>query len=79
MEVAMAGGGIGTGQDKTVSLSSTQPVDIHLVASILQRSGIPYRTAQAFAQGSPVENAAERRAIASMFSDAIRQLMGGRR
>jgi hypothetical protein len=75
----MAGGGIGSGQDKPVSLSSTHPVDIHLLASILQRSGLSYRTAQAFAQGSPVENAAERRAIASMFSDAVRQLTGGRR
>jgi hypothetical protein len=74
----MAGGGVGSGQDKPVSLSSTQPVDIHLLASILQRSGIPYRTAQAFAQGGLVENAAERRAIASMFSDAIRQLSGSR-
>jgi hypothetical protein len=75
----MPGSGVGTGQDKPISLSSTQPVDVHLLASILQRSGISFRTAQAFAQGSPIENAAERRAIASTFSDALRQLTGGRR
>jgi hypothetical protein len=72
----MAGGGVGTGQ---VVISSTHPVDIHSLASLLQRSGISFQAAQAFALGNPIELATDRRALASMFSDAIDQLRAGRR
>ena len=75
----MAGAGVGSGQDKPVMLSSTHPVDIHSLASLLQRSGISFQAAQAFALGHPIELAADRRALASMFSDAIAQLRAGRR
>jgi hypothetical protein len=75
----MAGGGVGTGQDKPVTLSSLHPVEIHSLASLLQRSGISFQASQAFALGQPIERAADRRALASIFSDAIAQLRGGRR
>jgi len=75
----MAGAGVGTGQDKPVLISSTHPVDIHSLASLLQRSGLSFQAAQAFALGQPIELATDRRALASMFSDAIDQLRAGRR
>ena len=75
----MAGAGVGSGQDKPVMISSTYPVDIHSLASLLQRSGISFQAAQAFALGQPIELATDRRALASMFSDAIEQLRAGRR
>jgi hypothetical protein len=75
----MAGGGVGTGQDSPVIISSTHPVNIHSLASLLQRSGLSFQAAQAFALGQPIELAADRRALASMFSDAIAQLRAGRR
>jgi hypothetical protein len=75
----MAGAGVGSGQDKPVMISSTHPVDIHSLASLLQRSGISFQAAQAFALGNPIELATDRRALASMFSDAIDQLKAGRR
>ena len=75
----MAGAGVGSGQDKPVMISSTHPIDVHALASLLQRSGISYQAAQAFAQGQPIEFAPDRKALASLFSDAIAQLRSGRR
>jgi hypothetical protein len=75
----MAGAGVGSGQDKPVMLSTTHPVDIHSLASLIQRSGISFQAAQAFALGNPVELATDRRALASLFADAIAQLRSGRR
>jgi hypothetical protein len=75
----MAGAGVGSGQDQPVTLSSTHLVNIHSLASLLQRSGISFQSAQAFAQGQPIELAADRRALASILSDAIAQLRAGRR
>jgi hypothetical protein len=75
----MAGAGVGSGQDKPVLISLTHPVDIHSLTSLLQRSGISFQAAQAFALGQPIELATDRRALASLFSDAIAQLRGGRR
>ena len=75
----MAGAGVGSRQDKPVLISSTHPVDIHSLTSLLQRSGISFQAAQAFALGQPIELATDRRALASLFSDAIAQLRGGRR
>ena len=75
----MAGAGVGSGQDKPVMISSTHPVDIHSLSSLLQRSGISFQSAQAFALGRPIELAADRRALTSLFADAIEQLRAGRR
>jgi hypothetical protein len=59
-----------------LSLSLTHTVDVYQVTSVLQRSGVSYKGAQAFAQGLPVEQAADRKALASLFSNAIAQLQG---
>jgi hypothetical protein len=75
----MAGAGVGSGQDKPVLISSVHPVDMHVLVSVLQRSGISFQGAQDFARGNPVASSADRRALASMFSDALRQLSAGRR
>jgi hypothetical protein len=60
-------------------ISTTHPVDVHALASLLQRSGVSFQVAQAFALGQPIELATDRRALASLFSDAIAQLRSGRR
>jgi hypothetical protein len=75
----MAGGGVGTGQEKPVMISSTHQVDVHSLSSLLQRSGVSFQGAQSFALGNPIELASDRRALASLFSDAIQQLRTGRR
>jgi hypothetical protein len=69
----MAGGGVGTGQDKTI-LSSTFAVDVMAMTSSLQRYGVSYAGAQAFASGQPVASMADRKALASLFSDALAHL-----
>ena len=73
----MAGAGVGTGQDRTVLLSSNQVVNVFALASTLQRCGVSFAGAQAFAQGNPVASASDRKALASMFSDALAQLGNG--
>jgi len=75
----MAGAGVGTGQDQPVTISLTHSVDVHALTSVLQRSGVSFQAAQAFALGQPIDQAADRRALASLFSDAIAQLQGRRR
>jgi hypothetical protein len=75
----MAGAGVGSGQDKPVTISVTYPVDIHALTSVLQRSGISFLAAQAFARGQPIDQVGDRQALASLFSDAIAQLQGRRR
>lgn len=72
----MAGAGVGSGQDRPVSISSTHAVNVNYLASSLQRFGVSFQGAQAFAQGEPVTTSADRRALASLFSDALRQLAG---
>jgi len=67
----MAGGGVGT---QPIFLSTTIAVDVHGLASILQRAGVSFQGAHAFAQGQPVSSLGDRRALASMFSDAVSQL-----
>jgi hypothetical protein len=75
----MAGAGVGSGQDKPVLISTTHRVDIHSLTSLLQSAGLSFQAAQAFALGNPIELATDRRALASLFSDAIGQLRSGRR
>lgn len=58
----------------TGRLSSTLAVDVHSLASTLQRFGVTLSGAQAFAQGNAVAGGADRKALASLFSDALRQL-----
>jgi len=70
----MAGGGVGTGQDYGGNLSMTHVVAVHALASALQRFGVSFAGAQAFAQGNTVASAADRRALASLFGDALSQL-----
>ena len=67
----MAGGGVGT---RNLVLSSTMPIDTLALAATLQRFGVTNIGAQAFAQGQPVASAADRKALASMFGDALGQL-----
>jgi hypothetical protein len=69
----MAGGGVGSGQDK-VLISSTFRVEVHALASSLQRFGVSARGAQEFAQGNGVTTELDRRALASLFADALNQL-----
>ena len=71
----MAGGGVGT---QPIFLSTTSAVDVHGLASILQRAGVSFQGAHAFAQGLPVASLGDRRALASMFSDAVSQLSAPR-
>ena len=71
----MAGGGVGT---QPIFLSTTIAVDVHVLASTLQRAGISFQGAHAFAQGLPVASLGDRRALASMFSDAMAQLRAAR-
>jgi hypothetical protein len=75
----MAGAGVGSGQDKSVSLSSAHPVDTHALASVLQKSGLSFQGSQAFAQGLLVASVADRKALASLFADALDQLRARRR
>ena len=66
----MAGGGFGP---RVVVLSTTKPVDGDMLG-FLQRFGVSYEGAQAFAKGNPVASLHDRRRLASMLSDAIKQL-----
>jgi hypothetical protein len=75
----MAGAGVGSGQDKPVSLSPTFTVDTHALASVLQKSGLSFQGSQAFAQGLPVASGADRKALAGLFADALSQLGTRRR
>jgi hypothetical protein len=68
----MAGGGVGSGP--WGQISSTYRVDVHALASSLQRFGVSAQGAQEFAQGKGVTNELDRRALASLFSDALNQL-----
>ena len=66
----MAGGGIGS----SVLLSSTSVFNVGSLAITLQRFGVSVAGAQAFAQGNPVASASDRKALASIVSDALKQL-----
>ena len=70
----MAGSGVGTGQDRVVLLSANEMVNVFALSSTLQRFGVSFAGAQAFAQGNAVASASDRKALASMFSDALAQL-----
>jgi len=70
----MAGAGVGT---LPVLISSTHLVDTHQLTSTLQRAGVSYQGAQAFALGNPVPSVSDRKALASLFADALRQLASG--
>ena len=48
-------------------------VDLHLVVSSLQRSGISYGGAQQFSQGQVVTNAADRLALAKVLSELLKR------
>jgi hypothetical protein len=50
------------------------PINTLALAATLQRFGVTNLGAQAFAQGQPVTSAADRKALASMFGDALGQL-----
>jgi hypothetical protein len=69
---SMPGGGVGSSQ--TIVLSTRYGVNVNSLTSTLQRLGVSYLGAQAFAQGNLVESIADRRALASLFSDAVDQL-----
>ena len=51
----------------------TVTVDLHLVASSLQRCGISFAGAQQFSQGQAVANAADRLTIAKVLSELLKQ------
>lgn len=69
----MAGGGVGSGQDKTI-LSSTFAVNALVLTSTLQRLGLSHAGAEAIAAGQPAASPADRKALASLFADALAQL-----
>jgi hypothetical protein len=65
----MAGGGVGTGQD--LSRIETSSIDVHLLVSSLQRSGISLVGAHQFSRADEVTNQSDRMALAGMLTNLL--------